>query len=100
MIPLLIKRCLAHGVKILPVFLDRTIKQYEKNRMPDEILGKLNHDELNRYIKGLHYMTCESASDWTEGYSILKSLGFKETAEEVGHRRFLSLHWPTDEDIE
>jgi hypothetical protein len=92
-LPFLIKRCLTHGVVILPYALDSVLSRYELNQIPDDVLGKFNKDELDRYVKALYLCTCEMAREWTEGHEILKELGFHEKRREEGHRVFLSLEY-------
>jgi hypothetical protein len=93
MIPMLIKRCLALRVKILPHELSGILMRYEKYKIPDEVLAKMTEVDLKEYIRGLYLCSCEMAGDWTRGMDILKKLGFTEERMEVGHRVFLSLKY-------
>ena len=88
---LLIKRCLAYGVKILPYQLERVLKRYEINKIPDDVLKALKEQELRNYVQGLYRCTMEDSRDWLKGHELLKSLGFEEVEEECGHRVFTSL---------
>lgn len=91
MLPMIIKRCLAHGVKIYPHQLGAVLKQYEKNKIPDEILTHMKIRDLEDYVKALYLSGCEMAGDWTEGHKMLKKLGFTEKRREEGHRTFVSM---------
>jgi hypothetical protein len=88
---MLVKRCLTYGIEILPYAQDGVFDRYEKNKLPDYVLAKLNKAELNKYVKALFLCSCEMAGDWTKGHELLKELGFVEKRREQGHRVFLSL---------
>lgn len=92
-LPMLVKRCLAHGVTILPVFLSGIMDQYERKRIPDNDLSTMLKKDLETYVRGLYKSSCEMAGDWTEGHRILKGLGFVEQQRKDGHRVFISLVW-------
>ena len=91
MVPMILKRCLAHRVQIYPHQLDSVLRQYEKAKIPDAILANMGMRDLEDYVKGLYLSGCEMAGDWTEGYKMLKKLGFTEKKREQGHRTFISL---------
>ena len=91
MIPMIIKRCLVHGVKIYPHQFDTVLKQYDKKKIPDEILAHMEKRDLEDYVYGLYLSGCEMAGDWTNGHNILKKLGFTEKKRKQGHRVFISL---------
>jgi len=91
MIPMIIKRCLVHRVKIYPHELDTVLNQYEKKKIPDEIIAHMEPRDLEDYVRGLYLSGCEMAGDWTAGHNMLKKLGFSEKRREDGHRTFISL---------
>ena len=91
MIPMIVKRCLVHGVKIYPHELDSVLKQYEKKKIPNEVLAHMSARDLEDYVRGLYLSGCEMAGDWTDGHRMLKELGFTEKKREQGHRTFISL---------
>lgn len=93
----LIQRCLVHQVKIYPYQLDRVMASYSRYKIPDSILNCFYADKLEKYIEGLYLSGCEGAGDWTRGHEILKSLGFVETRRSEGHRSFVGLEWPEEE---
>lgn len=92
-LPMLIKRCLAYGVKILPFQMDTVMEQYDKKRIPDEILSKMKAEDVKTYVEALYLCGCESAGDWTNGHQKLESLGFKKHEERINHRIFQSMVW-------
>lgn len=92
-LPLIVKRCLAHGVKIYPYQLFNILDQYKRKAVPDDVLEKMDANKLNEYICGLYYSGCESAGDWTKGHEILCRLGFEKVERSEGHRSFVSLTW-------
>jgi len=91
MVAMIIKKCLANGVKIYPYELDVVLRQYEKNKIPDPILADMEIRDLEDYVRGLYLSGCEMAGDWTDGHRLLKKLGFIEKKREQGHRTFISL---------
>jgi hypothetical protein len=100
MIPMLIKRCLTFGVKILPHELSGILKRYEKSKIPDEVLAKMTEVDLKEYVRALYLCSCEMAGDWQRGMEIIKKFGFTEERLEVGHRVFLSLKYnQTDSEV-
>ena len=71
-IPTLLKRCLTHGVVILPYQLAHVLRCYTKFTIPDEELNVLSKEDLAAYVKGLYYSSQETAGDWKafyKGYS-------------------------------
>jgi hypothetical protein len=94
-LPMLIRRCLAYGIKILPYKLEAMMAQYEKTKIPDDVVSRFNDYTLLRYIEGLYLSSQEMAVDWTRGYAILKELGFTEIEREEGHRKFVRLMYKT-----
>ena len=92
-IPMLIRRCLANGITVYPYELGIVLEEYEKRKMPDEALVKLDRDKLMEYIKGLLLCAEEMARDWTRGHEILIGLGFTEVSRGEGHRTFKNVVW-------
>lgn len=92
-LPMLIKRCLAYGVAILPYELNQVLEQYESKKIPDDILATMDISDLNEYVRGLSLCGEEMAGDWTRGHEILKKLGFKENIRSEGHRNFVYLEF-------
>lgn len=90
---MIIKRCLANGVKIYPHKLDTVLKQYDKYKIPDEVLEHIKTRDLEDYVRGLYLSGCEMASDWKDGHNLLKKLGFTEKTRHEGHRVFISLEY-------
>lgn len=88
---MLIKRCLAYGVKIYPFQLSSVLAKYEQYQIPDEPLSKMSEQEVAQYVRGLELTSREAAYDWTRGHELLKTLGFEEVRREAGHRVFVSL---------
>lgn len=92
-IPMIIKRCLIAGKKILPHELPAIINQFNLKTIPTPILWRLSEEQLDKYITGLKLCDRHDASEWTKGYDLLKELGFKEKRREEGHTTFVSLVW-------
>jgi hypothetical protein len=90
-LPILIRRCLAYGITILPYQLGDIMAQYEKTKIPDDVLNKFQDQKVLRYIEGLYLSSQEMAGDCTRGHVILKELGFAEVNREEGHRTFVRL---------
>ena len=97
-IPMLIRRCLTHQVRIFPYQLRGVLNEYNNKKIPDESLSVLSEENLKIYVRGLYLSSCESAGEWTEGHEKLKKLGFVEKTREVGHRSFVSLVWNNTEE--
>ncbi len=94
-LPVLIKRCLALGVKILPFAINDILHQYEDKKIPDDALWKLSQEMLETYIKALYLSAQESACDWTKGHALLEEeLGFQRIERKEGHRVFVSMVYP------
>ena len=91
MIPMLIRRCLVHGIKIYPHQIDTVLRKYDKYKIPDEVLSRMEARDLEDYVKGLYLSGCEMAGDWTDGHQLLKKLGFTEKKREEGHRTYISM---------
>ena len=93
MIPMIIKRCLVHQIKIYPHQLGTVLNQYEKYKIPDDVVAHLDPLDLENYVKGLYLSGQEMSRDWTDGFEILKTLGFAEKKRTEGHRAFLQLEY-------
>jgi len=92
-IPTLLKRCLTHGVVILPFQLEYILRCYAKYTIPDEALNVLSKEDLTSYVKGLYYSSQEMAEDWVRGHDILISLGFVKEEIKQGHRSYVKLEY-------
>lgn len=95
-LPMLVKRCLAHQVQILPFELPSVLRRFERFAIPDEALKTLNRDQLTLYVRGLYLSGQESAGEWSRGLEKLMDLGFQKTERSEGHRSFVSLVWPSE----
>ncbi len=90
-LPVLISRCLTHGVEILPYAQKTVLNEYERRKIPDAILNKMSKGSLEKYVKALYLGAQEGAGDWTKGHEMLCELGFVRTKREDGHRTFIGL---------
>ena len=62
---MLIKRCLAHGIRIYPYELDYILQEYVNYKIPDDDLSKLIRDDLNNYVRGLYLISQEMSREWS-----------------------------------
>jgi hypothetical protein len=92
-LPLLIRRCLAHGVQIFPYQLNAVLEVIDKYKLPDSVLNGLSKPQLINYVRGLYLSAQEEVRDWSEGHEILIALGFVKKERKEGHRAFESLVW-------
>jgi hypothetical protein len=92
-LPMLIKRCLTHGIQMLPIQIDSVLSQYDLKKIPDDTLSVLPRDQLEKYVKALWYCSIEEASYWSRGHDILLELGFTKVERVEGHRCFISFVW-------
>jgi hypothetical protein len=92
-LPLIVRRCLAFGVKISPCHLDGILNMSNKYKIPDDELEKFSSDWIKAYIDGLYLSSQEGAGYWTKGHDILESLGFEKIERTEGHRTFVRLVW-------
>lgn len=98
MLPMLIKRCLAYGVEILPYQLTYVLNNYETKKIPDDVLSTLPKESLEKYVKALYLCGQYEARDWSLGHSILVDLGFTGVERREGHRVYKSLVWCSEKD--
>lgn len=96
MLPMLIKRCLAYGIDIIPTQLNSIMLQYEKQNIPDDVLVLMKKDCVKSYVKALYLSAQWEAGDWSRGHNMLIDLGFERVEREEGHRCFVSLVWAGD----
>lgn len=96
MLPMLIKRCLAYGIQIIPVKLNCIIVQYGTYQIPDNILSMMNRDYLESYVKALYLSSQSEARDWSLAHEMLIDLGFERVERKEGHRCFVNLVWVGD----
>ena len=92
----LAKRCLAHGVQILPYQQKVVFVKYEKIKVPDEQLNMFSKEDLTKYVAALYLCSQEMAGDWTRGYALLEELGSKRRERKEGHRTFVSMEFVTE----
>jgi len=90
-LPVIIERCLALGVVVYPYQLYSVLTEYERYRLPNAYLNKLDKADLQKYVKGLYLSNQEAAYDWTRGHELLKELGFERKERTEGHRTFVSM---------
>jgi hypothetical protein len=94
-LPVLIKRCLALGVKILPFAINDILHQYEVKKIPDDVLCKLPKEMLETYVEALYLSAQEGACDWTKGHALLEEeFGFKRVKRKEGYMVFVSMVYP------
>ena len=96
MLPMLIKRCLAYGIQIIPIQLKYIVLQYEKYQIPDDVLSMMNRNYLESYVKALYLSGQSEARDWSLAHEMLIDLGFERVERKEGHRCFVSLVWVGD----
>jgi len=93
-LPMLIKRALVFGLPISPYMLSGVLKEYEKKKIPDEILSSLRKESIKMYIDALYDCSREEASYWSRGHDILiNTFDFKRVEKVEGHRTFVSLEF-------
>lgn len=95
-LPMLIKKALVYGIKIYPYQLHTIMSLYETLKIPDDILAKMNSDEVTKYVQALHLSGQEMAGDWTRGHKLLGELGFVKREREEGHRVFVTMVYEGD----
>lgn len=98
-LPMLVKRCLALTVNILPYQLETVLRQNQLKAVPDNELAKVDSNFLKHYVRGLYLCGQEVAGDWTRGHEILLGLGFVKKERQEGHRVFVRLEWPQDLEV-
>lgn len=96
----LVKRCLAFGVAILPFQQGSVFRKYNDYKMPDEQLAVLKKPELEKYVKALYLSNQEMARDWAKGHEMLMQLGFERKERKEGHRCFVSLSYAESKELE
>ena len=97
-IPVLVKRCLAHGVVILPYRLNPVIAKSNQYDIPDQFLNAFSKEDLKKYVDALYLSTLEDARDWSRGHEKLIELGFKRSERHEGHRVFVSMIYDATEE--
>tara|TARA_R110000765_G_scaffold244631_9_gene346881 strand:- start:194 stop:595 length:402 start_codon:yes stop_codon:yes gene_type:complete len=95
---ILVVKALAHGIKIYPYQLKTVLRQSIAKPIPDKVIDSVSPEFIKEYIEALYLCGQEMAGDWTRGHTMLKSLGFVERSRKEGHRNFVSLQYPVDQE--
>jgi hypothetical protein len=91
----LISICHKYGIRVSPFDQQRLMPEYEKHKIPDNILTQLSKEKVEKYVKALIKCSWDEAYQWTIGHRMLEELGFSRKETRQGHRVYVGYVWET-----